>query len=106
MKKQRRRGLAFFTAAALLGAAGCGEKPAENPKPAAGTFLFADYKDSFTGTGAIDSQGGRLDGSARTSKLELELAEQGITQSTIRLSIGTEHIEDLLADLSQALEQI
>ena len=35
-----------------------------------------------------------------------ELAEQGITQSTIRLSIGTEHIEDLLADLSQALEQI
>lgn len=75
MKKQIRRGLAFFTAAALLGAAGCGEKPAENPKPAAGTFLFADYKDSFTGTGAIDSQGGRLDGSARTSKLELELAE-------------------------------
>lgn len=35
-----------------------------------------------------------------------ELAEQDITQSTIRLSIGTEHIEDLLADLSQALEQV
>ena len=35
-----------------------------------------------------------------------ELAEQGITQATVRLSIGTEHIDDLLADLSQALEQV
>lgn len=33
-----------------------------------------------------------------------ELAEQGITPATIRLSIGTEHIEDLLDDLRQALE--
>ena len=33
-----------------------------------------------------------------------ELAEQGITQSTIRLSIGTEHIDDILEDLAQALE--
>ena len=31
-----------------------------------------------------------------------ELAEQGITPGTIRLSIGTEHIDDLLADLEQA----
>lgn len=35
-----------------------------------------------------------------------ELAEQNITPSTVRLSIGTEHIDDLLADLAQALEQI
>ena len=28
-----------------------------------------------------------------------ELADQGITQSTIRLSIGTEHIDDIIADL-------
>lgn len=28
-----------------------------------------------------------------------ELADQGITQSTIRLSIGTEHYEDIIADL-------
>lgn len=28
-----------------------------------------------------------------------ELAEQGISQATIRLSIGTEHIDDLIADL-------
>lgn len=34
---------------------------------------------------------------------EEELADQGIRQNTIRLSIGTEHIDDILADLSQAL---
>ena len=30
-----------------------------------------------------------------------ELADQGITSATIRLSIGTEHIDDILADLEQ-----
>ncbi|MBO4842650.1 MAG: O-acetylhomoserine aminocarboxypropyltransferase/cysteine synthase [Bacteroidales bacterium] len=35
-----------------------------------------------------------------------EKARQGIFDSTIRLSVGTEHIDDLLADLSQALEKI
>ena len=35
-----------------------------------------------------------------------ELAEQHITPSTIRLSIGTEHIDDIIEDLSQALEKI
>ncbi|MCQ2531626.1 MAG: O-acetylhomoserine aminocarboxypropyltransferase/cysteine synthase [Saccharofermentans sp.] len=35
-----------------------------------------------------------------------ELALQGITQSTIRLSIGTEHIDDILADLKQAFENL
>lgn len=33
---------------------------------------------------------------------EQELLEQGIRPNTIRLSIGTEHIRDLLADLEQA----
>ena len=33
---------------------------------------------------------------------EEELAEQGIQPNTIRLSIGTEHIDDIIADLSQA----
>ena len=37
---------------------------------------------------------------------EQELAEQDITPGTIRLSIGTEHIDDLIADLSQALDKI
>lgn len=35
---------------------------------------------------------------------EQELLEQGITPATIRLSVGTEHIDDLLADLRQAFE--
>lgn len=35
-----------------------------------------------------------------------ELAEQHITPSTIRLSVGTEHIDDILADLSQAFDKI
>lgn len=35
-----------------------------------------------------------------------EVAAQGITQATIRLSIGTEHIDDLIADLTQAFAQI
>ena len=34
---------------------------------------------------------------------EEELLDQGIRPNTIRLSIGTEHIDDLLADLAQAL---
>lgn len=33
---------------------------------------------------------------------EQELKEQGIKPNTIRLSIGTEHIDDLIADLNQA----
>ena len=35
-----------------------------------------------------------------------ELAEQHITPSTVRLSIGTEHIDDIIDDLSQALDKI
>lgn len=35
-----------------------------------------------------------------------ELAEQHITPATVRLSIGIEHIDDILADLRQAFEAI
>jgi O-acetylhomoserine (thiol)-lyase len=35
-----------------------------------------------------------------------ELAEQHITPSTVRLSIGTEHIDDIIDDLAQALDKI
>ena len=37
---------------------------------------------------------------------EAELKDQGISSSTIRLSIGTEHIDDIIADLEQALDRI
>ena len=35
-----------------------------------------------------------------------ELAEQGISQSTIRLSIGVEHIDDIIEDLDQAFAAV
>lgn len=35
-----------------------------------------------------------------------ELVEQGISEGTVRLSVGIEHIDDLLADLEQALAAI
>ena len=35
-----------------------------------------------------------------------ELAQQHITPSTIRLSIGVEHIDDIIDDLQQAFDQI
>ena len=37
---------------------------------------------------------------------EAELADQGITPSTIRLSIGTEHIDDIIADLENGFAAI
>ena len=37
---------------------------------------------------------------------EEELLDQGITQSTIRLSIGTEHIDDIIADLENGFAAI
>lgn len=37
---------------------------------------------------------------------ETELAEQNIKPNTIRLSIGTEHIDDILADLAQAFQAV
>ena len=35
-----------------------------------------------------------------------ELAEAGIYENTIRLSVGTEHIDDILADLDQAFRSV
>ena len=37
---------------------------------------------------------------------EEELESQGIHQNTIRLSIGTEHIDDIIADLQQAFDAV
>lgn len=37
---------------------------------------------------------------------EEELRDQGINQSTVRLSIGTEHIDDIIADLEQAFSSL
>lgn len=37
---------------------------------------------------------------------EEELLDQGIKKNTVRLSIGTEHIDDIIADLEQAFDAI
>ena len=37
---------------------------------------------------------------------EKELLESGITPSTIRLSIGTEHIDDIIADLENGFSAV
>ena len=37
---------------------------------------------------------------------DAELADQGITQSTIRLSIGTEHADDIIADLQRGFDAL
>lgn len=37
---------------------------------------------------------------------ERELQEQGIYKNTIRLSIGTEHIDDIIEDLEEAFQQV
>ncbi len=37
---------------------------------------------------------------------EEELLDQGITQATIRLSIGTEHIDDIIADLEKGFAAV
>lgn len=37
---------------------------------------------------------------------DTELAEQGICENTIRLSIGTEHIDDIIQDLEEAFQAV
>ncbi len=37
---------------------------------------------------------------------EAELAASGITPATIRLSIGTEHIDDIIADLEDGFAAV
>ena len=37
---------------------------------------------------------------------EADLADQNITQATIRLSIGTEHIDDIIADLEKGFAAV
>jgi len=35
-----------------------------------------------------------------------ELKKAGVTEDTVRLSVGIEHIDDLIADLDQALAAV
>ena len=43
---------------------------------------------------------------AEKAKTEAELAKVGISQGSVRLSIGCEHADDIIADLRQAFEAL
>lgn len=45
-------------------------------------------------------------GTTHSQMTDEELAASGISPTTIRLSIGTEHIDDIIADLEQAFEKM
>jgi O-acetylhomoserine (thiol)-lyase len=35
-----------------------------------------------------------------------ELARAGVSEDLVRLSVGIEHIDDIIADISQALDKV
>jgi len=43
---------------------------------------------------------------ARRPRDEADLAAAGVSPDMVRLSVGIEHIDDLLADLAQALDAV
>ena len=43
---------------------------------------------------------------AAAMEMEAFCREQGIRQNTIRLSIGTEHIDDIIADLEKGFASV
>ena len=72
-------------------------------------FTFIDHLQIFSLLANVADVKSLVIHPATTTHSQLndeELAEQGIYQSTIRLSIGTEHIDDIIADLEQAFAQI
>ena len=72
-------------------------------------FTFIDHLQIFSLLANVADVKSLVIHPATTTHSQLndeELAEQGIYQSTIRLSIGTEHIDDIIADLDQGFAQI
>ena len=48
----------------------------------------------------------KIDGKKISADIKEELKEQGIAGNTIRLSIGTEHIDDIIEDLEEAFRAV
>ena len=72
-----------------------------------GAFRFIDHLKLFSLLANVADSKSLVIHPATTTHAQLppeEQVEQGILPGTVRLSIGTEHIEDLLTDLEQALE--
>ena len=67
-------------------------------------FRFIDHLEIFSLLANVADVKSLVIHPATTTHSQLsaqELADQGITPATIRLSIGTEHIDDIIADLEQ-----
>jgi len=72
-------------------------------------FLFIDHLKIFSLLANVADVKSLVIHPKSTTHSELseeEANEQGIYDGTIRLSIGTEHYEDLIADLDQAFEAV
>ena len=72
-------------------------------------FTFIDHLELFSLLANVADVKSLVIHPYTTTHAELspeELAEQGIKQNTIRLSIGTEHIDDIIADLQQGFEAV
>ena len=72
-------------------------------------FRFIDHLEIFSLLANVADVKSLVIHPATTTHSQLtpeELADQGITQSTIRLSIGTEHIDDIIADLEKGFAAV
>ena len=72
-------------------------------------FTFIDHLELFSLLANVADVKSLVIHPYTTTHAELspeELAEQGIKVNTIRLSIGTEHIDDIIADLEQGFKAV
>ncbi len=72
-------------------------------------FRFIDHLELFSLLANVADAKSLVIHPATTTHSQLtpeELADQGITPATIRLSIGTEHIDDILADLEKGFAAV
>ncbi|KAG1174091.1 hypothetical protein G6F35_016692 [Rhizopus arrhizus] len=91
-------------------------RPAGSPRPRAGEeggrdagARFQDALQLFTRLVNIGDSKSLATHPASTTHRQLnpeELQKAGVREETVRLSIGIEHIDDLIADLEQALAQV
>lgn len=72
-------------------------------------FQFIDHLEIFSLLANVADSKSLVIHPATTTHSQLsaeELADQGIHQNTVRLSIGTEHIDDIIADLERGFEAV
>lgn len=72
-------------------------------------FQFIDHLEIFSLLANVADSKSLVIHPATTTHSQLseeELTDQGIKQNTIRLSIGTEHVDDIIADLERGFEAV